>query len=1129
MLRRIAQRGRTSASAADSSVQLLASKDGPLSRGRIARAALHWSTVPHKRFDRNASRGRSKAKPAWKSRENELRLSLNQLEEKLDHLDKQQQAASAAKHLPELDEEALQEIYQGVKEGDPIPSSDLKLLEAQERKSSERLSRVLQRTRKQFPFLTPQSASGENRSQELVPPLIFAERVQQRLGALSYRLAMAEQQLQIQSQSSSSSAGEVIGQLRRETGNIRARTLMMGQQTGVDKDTKQVRSIQERELEYKGFETVSLNSESCEKGLARAEPDLLGHKKQANSFTATGSETTSSEQVVDQLTRLLQDAKQSQSERSSILRAVKTGEWVALGTQLVQRGNDELLGKTFTMIEGLIANEMVEVTKFIPFYEAVADSFAGNGRSSRCETLVVKMADIGLQPTSYVYHALTKSYLRDATKGISTALQLINHLENSPSPASEATYSLVLSTLLDQPSMEVQDQAWGVWYRMRLNAHPVPDAVTWSKMFRACALGSTPSRDTQLTLLETDRGQRRGSTGAAALPGKSERAAEAEVAMDLFREMTTVHCVRPTPACYDNLILTLCRSPRGRYLEGFNLLREMIALAAESKVSSYEPTRATFNALLEGCRRHADLLRTRWILAEMIRSSAPLWGSNSTALKWKDVVKLEARMPDAESLGKLFLTYAAWSPPKMQINRKNPVSLLFRNAGPDSDNLQSQSKKNVETSSMTEAIASNKPSDSGRSLTQPDMDEAAAEFSSTPPATSTEVVRELRGLLARAIADQTPAAAASRPVGPFSRVEISTRLLNAYLAALMAHLPKQKKLEALISALRGAESLFAKLRIEPNGRTLLQVLRTCYAEATAQRSAKEAVGFEGSGSIKVDELAHWAWSRWRILEASADRQMGGFRDQNLGTDRRTREYVWGERIRLLAKQGMLDEAMDTLKKFVSLYPPMPVSESPLSHSSLDPVERKMPFFDASAAIESLVKVEQAGGTKIYAARAKPSAPSNQWNIPEHKKDTSIAEVMSEAASSQPTEDKVSSDSRKIAAVWLDDMGNPSSRPPSLSFYELNTLHQRLVEAGGRWADVAYISWVCKTWESMESKKQARRRQRQSESGTGLKGSEGESNLQGKAQEPSELKFRHSLLHTEAEPSGNEGLRSQAVA
>lgn len=1008
--------------------------------------ALHTSSSLHSR--RVQAVRKPRGIPEWRSREKELRASLTELETKLDYIDKRDRAEVATKDLPKLDEDALEEIYKGINEGDPIPQHELRLLESEDQRRKMRYANALERTRQELPLLDKEKKGAIAATR----PLSFPQRVLSRLDTLSARLVEAEQRIQDKSSAPSSSQ---VSQLIDE---LKVSAVEIGNEAKLLEEDKEVLESQEPE-DHQHFETVSLDT-------------ALGqHKAPEASSLEPAAPPSQAHEVVNGLLRLIEASNNESAHHGLVLSEIRPEEWAALGIQLVGEHQEAILGQAFSLLDKLAKEGKVNQRSLVAFHESVANSLADQGASSHAESVLSRMESMGLPATSFAHHALAKAYIRDPGRGTSAALKLIDHLEVASMPASEATYSLVLSSMLDHPSTEVHDQVWGLWYRMRLNAHPDPDAISWSKMLRACAMGSTPSRDVEFAFLESDRGTRRaGPQNSPALPSRS-RQAEAEVALDLFREMTVVQGIRPTPACYDNLIIALCRGPHGRYLEGFKFLQEMITMAQESKFPGYEPTRTTFNALLEGCRRHGDLLRARWVLAEMIRSSAPAWNGSTSELSWDERIKLESRMPDAESFGKLFLTYAAWKPAPVSIMPKNLQSPPQRASTHTASDSPSDAEKQQlkEETAMTGAADTSK----SRSLTQPDLDEAAAEFSATPPSTSAEAVREMRGLLARIIADQANGQIHSQASGPFSRVELSPHLLNSYLAALMAHWPKGSKVEALDSALRVEDSLFAKLGVQPNGRSWLQVMRTCFAETPRLRQPNLAAGPKSASS-----LAAWAWQKWRELEHESDLRADGRRDRDTGTDRRTREQIWGERIRLLAKEGKLDAAMEALREFVTLYPPMPTPNG--SFSAEVARSRKMPFFDGEASVRLLAAIEATGQTT--ALPPPDTSHVNSVSASTHSNDT-----QADTTSTLPLTDErpsanglLPSKIAKSGYDWLDAQGNRSSRPPSLSFYELNLLHQRLVEAGDRKSDIAFVGWLCRTWESVESKKLASRRQRQQE-------------------------------------------------
>ncbi|CAO1623700.1 unnamed protein product [Jaminaea pallidilutea] len=1038
---------------------------------------------------RTPPRSPSRQTSNWELRRNELAQELSKLESRIDDVDKRQQAKEAVKDLPELDEAALDAIYAGVIESDPISVEDKKMLEAYERKTMARLATFMARSEAkaldspQAKRLQEQSElSGEvqkeskegHRSEKpsISAPRTFEERSQARLTALSSRLSEAMSTLEQQGQDASSAKSQ--GQSETESKKEESASIVEEPSKEREREAAEVDKDAEGGADadlMTDFETISLKTPSGDKA-SPMPSQVLKAERQADA---------SPDEVLEKLVQLVQKADEDLSDRSPILSAVAPRDWSALGVMLVERNERDTLAKVFYMLENLSEEGHVDGETLTRFYEAVADSFATRGESVSCEAIVARMGERDVQVTSLAYHSLAKSYLRDAEKGLPHALTLLNQLEETPTPASQATYSIVMRSLLDQPGVEVQDQAWDLWYRMRLNAHPKPDATMWSSMLRACALGSTPSRHSNISYMEGDRGAGKRTGPIPGMPMIAKRPAQTEAAMDLFHEMTVVEGIRASPACYDRLIFTLCKDSgsSSSYLEGFKIFGEMISLAKESGLKSYEPTRMTYNALLEGCLRQKDIVRSRWVIAEMIRSSAPLWSHNHEGRTWSELARMETRMPDAESLGKLFLTYAAWRPPSIRLaqTRNKPRQEVNTHDEVVETDAAADDSQSRETSEDI-AAADEEATSESRTLSQPAMDEAASEFSSRPPATSAEVVRELRGLLSRAIADQAPRQEGSGPsaiVGPFSRVEISTRLLNAYLNALSTHLPRGQRLATLLALTRGPESLFARLQQPHNGRTMRTLLQACTADASIGEAR----------SKEISAAADWAWSQWRAMEDDFDRLSTGqsafaYPDERqatrLGVDRRTRELTWLERIRFLSKQGQLDKAMATLREFVDLYPPKPLG----AEKAPDLTRRRMPFFDFRASM----KVLEATGV----APPKLTSGSDRLALPgafsvnvqlnqrignqESERQPEAAALTGAKEANAATTTNTATTTKVRRRYWLDANGRVTRRGPSLSFYELNPLHQRLVEAGReRRSDLAFLGWVCKTWDGTNFRRQ----------------------------------------------------------
>lgn len=1066
-----------------------------------------------------------KQHPAWHLRQTEARQQIQELEKRIDQLDKKREADEAAKNLPELDDALLDELYAGVKEPEPIPPKEQRMLLADERKRLERYARVVTSLKTSLPGIVPppppQLASAgalmELDDGSGTEPTSFVDRMSERLGALTQRLTALQNLNQTQGQASTSATQQSLHELQSETDVLKQMLQTIRENEGDEQLSEEVQGDQEvdegdgrpeesqeaqavdeadviGESDYKQFTTVDLTAgEGASSALHSSAVDSVSSDPQATAPTATATSETSSTPAISRLIHLIDTADKSDADRTAILAAVPRQEWSALGNACALHEDGALLAKTLHLLEGLAAEEIVSADSLVGFHTAVADAFANQGNVEDTRAVVERILDNKLPLTAFAQHSLVKAHVRqdptNAHGGLTTAMSILDGLEKAGQPAAQTTYSLVVSALLDSSDMQTRDEAWGVWNRMRLNAYPVPDAVMWSNMLRACALGSTPSRHTGITFHEAHRGgaYTRPKQTIGEIRGKEVHSGETETALDLFKEMTIVEGVRPNPACYDHLILACCRGAKsGSYLEGFRLLSEMINTAQEAKLSAFEPTRTTYNALLEGCRGNKDLLRARWVLAEMIRGSAALWSSDDAAqaLTWEQRAKLISRMPDAETLGKVFLTYAAWRPPKVRLVKTRDESL--EDAGTKASTTPtSVSKRSAASapppSSAPSASAPAVSASPSRSLSQPEMDEAATSFSSAPPSTSAEVVREVRGLLARVVVDQSPSNPASpspQMRGPMSGVEPSTRLLNAYLMVLQAHQPATQVLETFSSAVvHPQESLFAKMGLRPNAHTYARVLEVCLAHAKQRAPSRK--------------LADWAWTQWQDMEARLLR--GELHEAGIASiSRRTVAEIWTARISYLAKCDQLSEAMATLREFAAIYPPTPKPAEVVSGLRR---ARKMPYFDFDAVkldmqhrerdqvdrLRNVIKVLKASWQRSgFAARLLSSGGGDDDGRP-HREVPALSDGdVGNKAGDTPTKAADAAGPLETSLFSSSRSSSPPAsyrhvfypRPPSLTFFDLNLLHQRLAlssitDRPTKHDDIKFISWACRVWESRE--------------------------------------------------------------
>ncbi|CAO1627213.1 unnamed protein product [Sympodiomycopsis kandeliae] len=1046
---------------------------------------------------------KAKATPAWKQRQDDLRDEIRKLQAKATRLDKLEESHEATKDLPELDDELLDQIYAGVKEVEPVPSHEKTLLLSQEQKKLDRYTRVVQSLQQTLPDVSAMAISNAEAEIEAAP-LSFSQRMEVHLEALTQRLIRIQHHTQTEGQPSSSATQQSIADLRSETDILRdmLQTVKIEEEQGLAVEEQEgeegegeeldevigeasssdapaapaeenVEGVEVDERDYKDFQTIDFAEQGHSQSAAFAtttqpppEVENLAHNE--NIEVAEPSLLQQTQSLVGIIDTL---SERSPRESFLALRAIPQQEWAALGTLCAAQDQVQLRERLIHLLDGLDSEQGgVPTEPLVQFHTALADGFANRGEVQETKNAISKMLESSLPLTPLAQHALVKAHLRSdpatTSGGVASAMSIINSLEEAGEPAPQATYSLVLSHLLDNPDMEVKDEVWGVWNRMRLNAYPVPDAVVWSNMLRACALGSTPARHTGIALQEAHRGAKyaRPKQTISELKGKEFHRGESETAMDLFREMTLVEGVRPNPACYDHLILACCRGhDKNNYLEGFRLLSEMITTAQELNISAFEPTRTTYNALLEGCKRAKDLLRSRWILAEMIRSSSALW-SAPAELSWQQRAKLHSRMPDAETVGKVFLTYAAWKPKKVAIAKKADGSSSRSEAGQQrSEAVEQQHTDSIETDSSvspsSEVTSPSDPESRVRSLSQPEMDEAATSFSSTPPSTSAEAVREVRGLLARIVMDQ---ADDGQVRGPMSDVVPSTRLLNSYLSVLNAHLRSTQLLEALSGAVQGDSSLFAKMGLEPNAHTFVLVMEACISRGTKEKEL-------------ATELATWAWASWRSMESDL---LSGKSTESAVT-RRTISDIWSNRITFLSKVNKLDEAMATLKEFISIYPPMSIP----SQDQYKP--RKMPYFDFNVIKTNLIKRDHLKLEKLkeVAQRVESSwRQSSQVSIkPLASKEDGAdgSSTMIEEAQNTPESPltKMTNSETPLPVSFTSSTSSSTSlravfypRPPSMTFFNLNLLHQRITlsnlqERPNKVQELKLIAWACRVWES----------------------------------------------------------------
>lgn len=584
----------------------------------------------------------------------------------------------------------------------------------------------------------------------------------------------------------------------------------------------------------------------------------------------------------------------------------------------------------------------------------------------------------GLVPSSHTVHSLVKSHIR--SNQFTPALNLLTTFEDASTPASIATYTLVINSLLKNPSRSVQSLSWNLFYHMRLSAHSVPDAPLYSIMMRACANGvPQPNEVEDLPPAEQ---------------GSNPRHPDAERALDLFREMKERYGVRSNVEIYNALILAC--SKRKDYLEeAWKLFREMCMLEEErisadiykreqnylSKLNGgeeefsneeeeptylrFSPDRNTYNALIAGCAREKDLHRARWLLAEMLRATSPLYDGEAQMnielglLDEESLLDLTDKRPDEETISWIFKCYASYKAPlkrsemklKEQAEKGTEEKEEMRDDREESDGLvknedMTSLEQNKSTSSIglvQEALATSQTASQEVDSTSntETADDAVAAFTFSTPQTSAEVIKEVRGLMAKIVADQPTASDLQSETthrfgkAALSNVRITPQVINSYLSVHSQHLPHSQRLEwhssnvgidlslpkesrnstpltSTILSSSSSEDLFSQFNVPRTGHThllSLELASTASIKDPVNRSSVETISFE-------------AFKSFRFLENLADEQKWNARvRKQWGLDSQTIREVWSARIRVLTKLDRIRDALETLKKFVQRYPP----------------------------------------------------------------------------------------------------------------------------------------------------------------------------------------------------------------
>ncbi|CAL1698254.1 unnamed protein product [Somion occarium] len=287
---------------------------------------------------------------------------------------------------------------------------------------------------------------------------------------------------------------------------------------------------------------------------------------------------------------------------------------------------------------------------------------------------------------------------------------------------------------------------------------------------------------------------------------------ETERALDLFTEMTVDHEIPPTAGAYTAAILACARSSDRKYIhEAFRLAREMLDAHRDARgQSAYAPDRRLFVALLEGSKRVGDLSRARWILAEMVKASMESPDGDVYV--------------DEEVMMHVLNAYAAYRPP-------------FKR----SETLVKDSDVSEQTGSSSTASTTEEP---GPVTESPD----GTPYTNLPPQSRAEVVAEVEALMSRIIMDNK-ASTEETPSLRFRNVQLTPRLLNAYLSVLYIHSPFETWSERY-------NTIFSELGIPRNAWSFIHVLERC---ARTRKGPERRLALQ---------FAEDVWKEWEAIESS---------------------------------------------------------------------------------------------------------------------------------------------------------------------------------------------------------------------------------------------------------------------
>lgn len=485
------------------------------------------------------------------------------------------------------------------------------------------------------------------------------------------------------------------------------------------------------------------------------------------------------------------------------------------------------------------------------------------------------------------------------------AIQYLREYEKRGEPLPQVCYQKVIHHLVTpssttHTSSHTKATAWELFAHMRLHAHPIPDKAIYALMIRTCADARSP---------------------------------EPERARDLWTEMTQEgNKVNPTREEYDAIIRALC-STKNDYLEGFDLLRQMLSKHHDMVLAPFEeqprklwspyvPTRETFAALLEGTKRAGDLDRTRWILSELI-------GLTGSSVEIGQAMK----GPDEELMAGVFMTYAAWRP---TISRRG----LKSKTGTEGQAEEAEGESLLR--------ADNLESITGEAVQSID-DQSSQRSTFHSPRSAADAIREATAIFDRVISDVLAKAQGETDFfeHPFTDVKIRTRLVNSYLSVYLEHAATTY---AAYKAWRDTWSRAAQIdpTVQPNGWSYAMLL-----ERLAAGRRKEETQDDKQIALQWGKRAWQMYVDWSaqmtptreatgaeiiLAESKGEAKPSSARQRWLiGLAPRQVEKCWKAAIKIYASTGHADTSLALVREFRKRFPPDDIAKAyiPLELFTMD--------------------------------------------------------------------------------------------------------------------------------------------------------------------------------------------------